>query len=864
MKKLMICAMLSALAFTVAAAGFDRFRTIYPFPRRAVYGEKNFPLPEGVVLYVDDAFSREKFSRFAADLSERLTVRFGAPFRISAGGGAGAPVRILADRALTPELKRRLESGGFRLDRLPPGERRLQSYLLRTLEGGSAPEFIIVSPGEQGAAYAFAALTQLIRHENGIWTIRGADVLDWPGFEMRMGSAAQVGGRDAPRKRQEDSFVLNGLLLRYNYGKSGYPGDTACHTFARDRYLKLCSGYWNRPKGEPPLKPWNWSDPKVNQEYVRLALEYASKPGVGGYFWHDVTDAGWWYSYIDHFWSKRDGLDRKNYPDDPSPARPDAIRFKAMFEALSRQCPGVDVIWTVPVYYDEPQNDGLKDVKNFREYLKLMGTTVPVELKKRFYVMLEERSPETVDAYRHYLGGLKMCQYRYTTLWAGSTWDLNFTEAKRHDGRTEGYFYEASDLIGLMAAQYLWNPDLPTDEKWIVENIAPRAAYELYGPAWREITEYFRLNLNVKTIGKETNAGILAARLADAEKAAKLLDAALAKLPDSWLYARYLAGEQRKRIGEYRKLVEKGLEKSRQSIPLAGAKFTSSVRGIGDLKKAALSGGKAAWSSGRVSGPHRVEIELPGCYSLNRAVVKIPGDGGYAWRNAEIAAEVHGNWKTLAPVRGEHELLAEFDDVRTSRVRLVFRDGWEWAKNVRPDMILSGVYLYGSEVKPDPPGVARLDGLWHFRLDKDRRGMGERWFERTRFPSDEWFRIAVPSRFESSGLPGAANYDGQVWYALSFDTPKGWGGKAVRLRFEAVDDEAEVWLNGKRLGLHTKEGDADTTWWEEPFSFDATAALKPEGANTLVVRVDDFTLDGGIWKSVLLHIGDGPGLYSGK
>ena len=32
MKKLMICAMLSALAFTVAAAGFDRFRTIYPFP----------------------------------------------------------------------------------------------------------------------------------------------------------------------------------------------------------------------------------------------------------------------------------------------------------------------------------------------------------------------------------------------------------------------------------------------------------------------------------------------------------------------------------------------------------------------------------------------------------------------------------------------------------------------------------------------------------------------------------------------------------------------------------------------------------------------------------------------------------------
>lgn len=146
MKKLLICVMLSALAFTVAAAGLDRFRTIYPFPRRAVYGEKNFPLPEGLVLYVDDAFSREKFSRFAADLSERLTVRFGAPFRISAGGGAGAPVRILSDRALTPELKRRLESGGFRLDRLPAGERRLQSYLLRTLEGGSAPEFIIVSP----------------------------------------------------------------------------------------------------------------------------------------------------------------------------------------------------------------------------------------------------------------------------------------------------------------------------------------------------------------------------------------------------------------------------------------------------------------------------------------------------------------------------------------------------------------------------------------------------------------------------------------------------------------------------------------------------------------------------------------------
>ncbi len=117
-------------------------------------------------------------------------------------------------------------------------------------------------------------------------------------------------------------------------------------------------------------------------------------------------------------------------------------------------------------------------------------------------------------------------------------------------------------------------------------------------------------------------------------------------------------------------------------------------------------------------------------------------------------------------------------------------------------------------------------------------------------------KIEVPAYWDSLAAPG---YDGAIWYWREFNTPTNWTGQTVRLRFEAVGEAAQVWLNGQPLGEHT--GGAT------PFEFNVTHALhfslRRTGTsgliedslrstpNLLTVRVEGKAKRGaGIWQSV--------------
>jgi beta-mannosidase len=94
-----------------------------------------------------------------------------------------------------------------------------------------------------------------------------------------------------------------------------------------------------------------------------------------------------------------------------------------------------------------------------------------------------------------------------------------------------------------------------------------------------------------------------------------------------------------------------------------------------------------------------------------------------------------------------------------------------------------------------------------------------------------WRKVVVPENF---------GYDEEltrqfapVWYRRTFADPRHGGlpesPPRVRLRFEAVDYLADVWLNGEHLGHH--EG------YFAPFGFDVTDRL--EKNNTLIIAVQD-------------------------
>ena len=72
-------------------------------------------------------------------------------------------------------------------------------------------------------------------------------------------------------------------------------------------------------------------------------------------------------------------------------------------------------------------------------------------------------------------------------------------------------------------------------------------------------------------------------------------------------------------------------------------------------------------------------------------------------------------------------------------------------------------------------------------------------------------------------------YEGTVWLRRKFDA-KPEKGKKYYIYFGAVNYEAHVYLNGKKLGIH-KGGFT-------PFQFDVSGKLKP-GSNSLVVKVDN-------------------------
>ena len=147
-----------------------------------------------------------------------------------------------------------------------------------------------------------------------------------------------------------------------------------------------------------------------------------------------------------------------------------------------------------------------------------------------------------------------------------------------------------------------------------------------------------------------------------------------------------------------------------------------------------------------------------------------------------------------------------------------------WAKDVSPENV------HGEYPRPQlrRERWESLNGLWDYAITKRSAAR----------PDSFEGRILVPFAVESalSGVGRTVGVDSWLWYRRTFEIPDLAESERWWLHFGAVDWEAEVWLNGQRLGLHRGGYDA--------FSFELTPALRGEGAQELVVRVWDPT-DGG-------------------
>ena len=148
-----------------------------------------------------------------------------------------------------------------------------------------------------------------------------------------------------------------------------------------------------------------------------------------------------------------------------------------------------------------------------------------------------------------------------------------------------------------------------------------------------------------------------------------------------------------------------------------------------------------------------------------------------------------------------------------------------------------------------------LNGWWDFHLSADRNERKPVYDE----------KIVVPYCVESklSQIERKVGPDDVMWYRRQFTVDGNYENKRVLLHFEAVDNYAEVFINGQPLGSHIGG--------YLPFSFDITDYLQPE--NILEVMATDqtstqqqrgkqslkpsgifYTATSGIWQTVWLEI----------
>ncbi|PRO66531.1 glycoside hydrolase family 2 protein [Alkalicoccus urumqiensis] len=119
-----------------------------------------------------------------------------------------------------------------------------------------------------------------------------------------------------------------------------------------------------------------------------------------------------------------------------------------------------------------------------------------------------------------------------------------------------------------------------------------------------------------------------------------------------------------------------------------------------------------------------------------------------------------------------------------------------------------------------------LQGEWEIREDPEDKGRKEKWHE-TRNAWEATIHVPCAPEFDDAGEVASGKI---LWYRRSFEWKEEI--KELLIHFEAVDAEADVWLNGVRLGGHSGGF--------TPFTLPAGEALQ-HGRNDLVVRVEDTT-----------------------
>jgi len=128
--------------------------------------------------------------------------------------------------------------------------------------------------------------------------------------------------------------------------------------------------------------------------------------------------------------------------------------------------------------------------------------------------------------------------------------------------------------------------------------------------------------------------------------------------------------------------------------------------------------------------------------------------------------------------------------------------------------------------------VNNFDFDWKFAMADDPS------FATTSFDDSQWQTVQLPHDWNITmnfdiNAGGSAAYlpESVGWYRKTFSTPHGIAGKKrVKVHFDGIFQQSDVYVNGKHMGFHP--------YGFSSIEYDITDQLKPQGLNTIAVRVN--------------------------
>lgn len=130
-----------------------------------------------------------------------------------------------------------------------------------------------------------------------------------------------------------------------------------------------------------------------------------------------------------------------------------------------------------------------------------------------------------------------------------------------------------------------------------------------------------------------------------------------------------------------------------------------------------------------------------------------------------------------------------------------------------------------------------LNGIWKFKADLYKVGDEEKWYKNN-LNTAAWDDMAVPGNWDIKNE--YAYYTGDAWYRNTFVMDKSFQAKHVRLLFESVFNDAEIWINETKIGEHHLGF--------LQFYFDINKYIKFGEKNTIVLKVSNLFKRGAIWN----------------